>query len=153
MDTIDIQIVTDKKVPDTSALKRWCLSALADDKRDAELTLRIVDAEEMQHLNATYRGKDKPTNVLSFPSELPEEIGIAMLGDIVICAGVVEHEAAEQNKSSDAHWAHMVVHGTLHLQGYDHIHDDDAEKMEALETDILTDLGFPAPYNIHSPTP
>jgi probable rRNA maturation factor len=119
---------------------------------NALVTLRVAAADEVQGLNRDYRGKDKPTNVLSFPSELPAELLSELdepeLGDIIICADVVAAEAAEQGKSLAAHWAHMVVHGMLHLQGYDHIEDVDAEKMEALEVEILSRLGFANPYEI-----
>jgi len=101
----------------------------------------------MINLNSQFRQQPKTTNVLSFPSDLPPELELEELGDIVICAPVVESEAVEQNKLLEAHWAHMVVHGTLHLQGYDHIETNDAEEMEALEEKIITGLGFPAPYS------
>ena len=110
------------------------------------LTIRIVDAEESQTLNRQFRGKDKPTNVLSFPSQVPDFVEQDYLGDLAICASVVAKEAAEQHKSEDAHWAHMLVHGVLHLHGYDHIEQDEAEQMESLETRILTAMGLPAPY-------
>ncbi len=113
---------------------------------EAEVSLYIVDEAESQELNAQYRGKDKPTNVLSFPADIPEEVGVPLLGDLVVCAPVVEREAQEQGKTLEAHWAHMLVHGSLHLLGYDHIEDDEADVMEALETEIITGLGFPAPY-------
>ena len=117
-----------------------------------EVTIRIVDIEESQALNRDYRNMDKPTNVLSFEFEQPPglvDLGEALpyLGDLVICADVVEQEAKEQGKSMVEHWAHMIVHGTLHLQGYDHIDDDEAEEMEALEVEILQGLGFADPYS------
>ena len=99
-----------------------------------------------QALNRDYRGKDCPTNVLSFPMELPEEFNMPMLGDLVICAPVVAREAEEQGKSPESHWAHMVVHGVLHLQGYDHQNSAEAEEMESLERRILAGLGYPDPY-------
>lgn len=137
-------------VPSTVQLKNWVKSALKNQLPSAELTIRIVDKEEMTFLNSTYRHKNKPTNVLSFPSELPEElkIDVPILGDIVICAEVIEEEAKEQHKQTNAHWAHMVVHGVLHLLGYDHEIDQDAEKMEAEEIIILKSLGFSDPYQI-----
>ncbi len=110
--------------------------------------MRIVDEDESQQLNGQYRQKDKPTNVLSFPADLPEELQLPLLGDLVICAPVVAREAEDQNKALDAHWAHMLVHGTLHLLGYDHIDETDATEMEALETQIITELGFAPPYEI-----
>ncbi len=100
----------------------------------------------MTNLNGQFRNKPRPTNVLSFPSDIPAELELPLLGDIVICAPVVRSEAAEQDKTLQAHWAHMTVHGSLHLLGYDHIDDDEAELMEALETRVLAGLGLPCPY-------
>lgn len=124
--------------------------ALADDSslENAELSIRIVDKEESQTLNRDYRQQDKPTNVLSFPADLPDVIDIPLLGDLVICAPVVEQEAREQAKTGDAHWAHIVVHGVLHLLGYDHIDDNDAAIMETMETEILATLGIACPYTV-----
>ncbi|MBC6904567.1 rRNA maturation RNase YbeY [Saccharophagus sp. K07] len=147
MPEVDVQIATaDKNIPSEEDFRSWVAAALPADKINSELTIRVVGFDESRSLNAQYRQKDKPTNVLSFPSELPPELQIPLLGDLVICAGVVEREALEQGKTLLAHWAHMVVHGTLHLLGYDHETDADAEVMEALETRILGTLGFPAPY-------
>ena len=112
-----------------------------------EMTVRIVDEDESQTLNATYRDKDKPTNVLSFPFEAPPGVELPLLGDLVVCKQVVEDEAVEQNKLLSHHWAHMLVHGTLHLLGYDHINDDEAEHMESLEVQILNSLGIDDPYS------
>ena len=111
-----------------------------------KMTVRIVDEAESHDLNLTYRGKDRPTNVLSFPFECPDEVELPLLGDLVICRQVVEREAIEQEKPLMAHWAHMIVHGSLHLLGYDHIEDDEAEEMESLETEIMQGLGFADPY-------
>jgi probable rRNA maturation factor len=111
------------------------------------MTIRVVDEDEIRQLNRDYRGKDYATNVLSFESDLPPELDIPLLGDIIICPAVVQREAAEQCKTLDAHWAHMVIHGTLHLQGYDHIEDSEAEAMEALEIAIMQQLGYADPYN------
>ena len=111
-----------------------------------EVSVRLVDSDEMATLNETYRGKTGTTNVLSFPASLPGELGIGLLGDIVICAPVVRAEATQQGKSAAAHWAHMTVHGTLHLMGYDHTNEEEAHIMEALETDILSELNFGCPY-------
>jgi probable rRNA maturation factor len=108
--------------------------------------VRITDEAEIRELNATYRGKDYATNVLSFPFEAPPGVDIPLLGDIVVCAAVVAREAAEQEKPLQAHWAHMVIHGTLHLLGYDHIEEADAEEMEGLEIRLLADLGYANPY-------
>lgn len=112
----------------------------------SEVTIRIVDEAESQQLNHTYRGKDKPTNVLSFPFEAPAGIELPLLGDLIICRQVVEREAQEQEKPLLAHWAHMVVHGSLHLLGYDHIEDAEAEEMESIETEIMLALGYDDPY-------
>lgn len=143
---LDLQIATENsQLPSEEQLQGWANAALQSDE-EYELTIRLVDEAESQELNATYRQKDKPTNVLSFPFEAPPEIELNLLGDLVICVPVVIHEAQEQGKAEEAHWAHMVVHGTLHLQGFDHIEDDEAEVMEALETNILTEMGYPAPY-------
>ncbi len=132
--------------PAQEKLELWSRAALAHYAKDSELSIRLVGREESQALNKNYRQKDKPTNVLSFPADFPEALNIPLLGDIIICAPVIAAEAQEQHKALDAHWAHMVVHGTLHLLGYDHINDDDAEEMESLETNILVSLGFPEPY-------
>jgi probable rRNA maturation factor len=147
---VDVQIATsDNDIPSDEEFRTWVAATLPPEERASELTIRIVGADESRALNAQYRQIDKPTNVLSFPSDLPPELQIPLLGDLVVCASVVECEAQEQQKSLRAHWAHMVVHGTLHLLGYDHEVDAEAEIMEALETQILTDLGFPAPYEQH----
>ena len=111
-----------------------------------EVAVRLTDDAEIQRLNRDFRGKDKPTNVLSFPFEAPPGLELPLLGDLVICCQVVEAEAVEQHKPLMAHWAHMVVHGSLHLLGYDHIEDEEAEEMEQLERDIMQELGFADPY-------
>ncbi|MDX1818278.1 MAG: rRNA maturation RNase YbeY [Marinobacter sp.] len=151
--TVDFQNVYDgENVPDESLFRKWAESAwLGEDP--AEVTIRIVGALESQGLNHEYRGKDKPTNVLSFPFEAPAGITIPLAGDLVICAPVVEREAIEQHKASEAHWAHMVVHGMLHLQGYDHIEDQDAEVMEALEIRLMHRLGYSNPYEAEETEP
>ncbi|MCH1500977.1 MAG: rRNA maturation RNase YbeY [Litoricolaceae bacterium] len=131
--------------PDT--VSHWCETLLkAEQQNDIEVAIRIVDANESQTLNRTYRGKDSPTNVLSFPAEMtiPEEP--VLLGDIAICWPVVVREAKEQAKSIEHHLAHMVIHGCFHLLGYDHDNDQDAEAMEAKEIGILNNLGYPNPY-------
>ncbi|MCR6650992.1 MAG: rRNA maturation RNase YbeY [Cellvibrionaceae bacterium] len=144
---VDVQIATsDENIPSDEDFRSWVAAALPPDRLASEITIRVVGRDESQALNAQYRQQDKPTNVLSFPTDLPPELQIPLLGDLVVCAGVVEHEAHEQGKSLAAHWAHMVVHGTLHLLGYDHESDEEAEEMEALEIRILGQLGFPAPY-------
>ena len=146
---IDIENLSgDDDVPDPQTMRGWIDQALAGRCRDdAEIAIRIVDDAEITALNRQYRHREYATNVLSFPAELPEELDLPLLGDIAICAQVVAREAAEQGKSRDAHWAHMLVHGTLHLLGYDHIDDGDAQHMESLETDLITRLGFPPPYD------
>ncbi len=144
---IDIQAGTGRSgVPPVAKLRHWARSALAGRRRDAELTIRIVDAAESQALNRRYRDKDRPTNVLSFPAELPADLGLPLLGDVVICKEVVESEARAQDKPAEAHWAHMVIHGVLHLLGYDHDTDEQALEMESLEAGILAELGWPDPY-------
>lgn len=110
------------------------------------LGLKLVDSDESRSLNKRYRDLDKPTNVLSFPFEAPPGVEVDQLGDLAICVPVVEAEAEEQCKTSPAHWAHMVIHGVLHLMGHDHIDDAEAQVMESLETEILASLGYPDPY-------
>ncbi|MGL5907475.1 MAG: rRNA maturation RNase YbeY [Shewanella sp.] len=145
--SLDVQYATHSDwLPTEAQLAHWAKTAIGNSMAQAELTIRIVDSRESQMLNSTYRGKDKPTNVLSFPFEAPPEIELPLLGDLVICAAVVENEAREQQKSLEAHWAHMVVHGCLHLLGYDHIEDEEAEEMESLETQLIEGLGFTDPY-------
>ncbi|TVQ70928.1 MAG: rRNA maturation RNase YbeY [Oceanospirillales bacterium] len=144
---VDIQFaVDDQPLPDADEFQRWVEIALVDQLDEAELCIRIVSSEESQELNSTWRGKDKPTNVLSFPFEAPPGFSSAMIGDLAICAEVVATEAKEQNKPLKAHWAHMVIHGVLHLIGFDHINDEDAEEMEALEIKLLAQLDIPNPY-------
>ncbi len=142
---IDIQ-VDDDQLPSDDEVHRWVAAAVAGHRDQAEVSLCIVDADTSAELNGQYRGKPYPTNVLSFPADLPAELELPLLGDLAVCAEVVEREAREQGKTLKAHWAHMLVHGTLHLLGYDHIDDAEAEHMEALETDIITGLGFAPPY-------
>jgi probable rRNA maturation factor len=134
-----------KALPDESRFETWSRAAyLARDS--SGVCIVLVDEDESQALNAQFRGKRKPTNVLSFPMQLPEHMSERALGDLVICAPVVEREAREQDKPALAHWAHMVVHGMLHLQGYDHETDTEAAAMESLEVRILGELGFDNPY-------
>ncbi|WP_066966162.1 rRNA maturation RNase YbeY [Microbulbifer sp. Q7] len=144
---MDVQRATScSPLPSDADLARWATAAVGEHRTEAEISLRIVNDDESQALNLQYRGKDKPTNVLSFPADIPAELGLPLLGDLVICAPVVAREAEQQHKALAAHWAHMVVHGTLHLLGYDHIEDDEAEIMESLETRILAELGVDDPY-------
>ena len=145
---IDLQIACEQEsgLPTVEQIEQWATAAVQPQSDEVEMTVRIVDEAESHELNLNYRGKDRPTNVLSFPFECPDEVELPLLGDLVICRQVVEREAQEQEKPLMAHWAHMVVHGSLHLLGYDHIEDDEAEEMESLEAQIMTGLGFADPY-------
>ena len=145
---IDLQIACEQEtgLPTAEQIEQWATAAVQPQSDEVEMTVRIVDEAESHALNLNYRGKDRPTNVLSFPFECPDEVELPLLGDLVICRQVVEREAQEQDKPLMAHWAHMVVHGSLHLLSYDHIEDDEAEEMESLETQIMTGLGFVDPY-------
>ncbi len=144
---LDLQIATEAlDLPSEADITRWVMAAVGEAMDEAQLTVRIVDEAEIRELNTTYRGKDYATNVLSFPFEAPPGVDIPLLGDIIICAAVVAREAEEQGKLLESHWAHMVIHGTLHLLGYDHIEETDAEAMEGLEIKLLTDLGYANPY-------
>lgn len=135
-------------LPNEQQLTLWASTALAQrcSFTEPELTIRLVEVEESHELNFEYRGKDKPTNVLSFPFEVPEHVPLELLGDLIICAPVVQQESEQQNKTAEQHWAHMVVHGCLHLLGFDHIKDEEAEIMENLERQIMAELGYPDPY-------
>ncbi len=134
-------------IPTQTELTKWANAVLESEAlQEYEITIRFTDEEESQHLNNEYRGKNKPTNVLSFPFEAPPGMQLNLLGDLVICAPVISKEAKEQNKPVDHHYAHMTVHGILHLLGYDHIEDDDANIMEAKEIAILSSLGIDDPY-------
>jgi probable rRNA maturation factor len=149
---VDLQMATasEASLPDLATIEQWVQTAIIAgslEKRDeAELTVRIVDNDESQQLNHQYRDKNKPTNVLSFPFQNPPGVALPLLGDLVICKNVVENEALEQNKTLTEHWAHMLIHGTLHLLGYDHIDPQEALEMENLETKLLIELGFADPY-------
>jgi probable rRNA maturation factor len=137
------------KTPVLTQLREWSAFTLRQQKiRRAELCIRIVSVRESAQLNKRYRHKAGPTNVLSFPAELPEGLATPLLGDLVICATVVNREATTQGKTRAAHWAHMVVHGSLHLLGFDHIRQQDASRMEAEEVKILRKLGFANPYSL-----
>ena len=150
--SVDVQLASDAAgLPSIDAMRGWVERAVraTHPGRDAEVSVRIVDEAEMRALNRKYRDQDKPTNVLAFPAgdagfALPGEILLA--GDVVVCAVVVAREADEQGKSLEHHWAHMLVHGTLHLLGHDHVGDEQAEAMEALERRILDEFGIPDPY-------
>jgi probable rRNA maturation factor len=143
---IDISIASTEPTPQESDIKSWIIAALTDRQLDTEISVRLVGIEEMSQLNHDYRNKTGPTNVLSFPAGLPEDLKLPLLGDIVICTPIVLQEAVDQGKPAQAHWAHMTVHGTLHLLGYDHVEDEDALVMESMETAILASLHFPCPY-------
>lgn len=144
---VELQIASNEQtLPHPSQFREWVSCCLANRIDTAEMVIRIVDEEEMIELNEQYRHKLGPTNVLSFPYEPTPGVASRFLGDIVICAPIVNEEAVRFNKSLLAYWCHMVVHGTLHLLGYDHEQDSDAAEMESLETDILLKLGFPPPY-------
>ncbi len=143
---LDLQrAVTLENLPSDTEFESWVAAALHG-RAPAELTIRLVGREESRALNRDYRGKDRPTNVLSFPAELPPGIELPLLGDIVICAPLVEEEARAQGKPARHHWAHLTVHGVLHLLGHDHVEEAEAEAMEALEARLLGELGIPDPY-------
>lgn len=137
-------------LPAAASFRKWVTAALEGRIREADLAIRIVDSKEGRSLNRHYRGKDYPTNVLSFPAEmpegLPEGMKLPLLGDLVLCAPVIAREAREQKKALAAHYAHMTVHGALHLLGWDHSDDTEAECMERLEREILASLGIEDPY-------
>lgn len=145
--TVDVQYEVDAG-PDEDDIRRWLDAVLTAEAilTDVEITVRIVDETEMAVLNERYRHKTGPTNILSFPFEVPPGVECNLLGDLVIAAPVVQHEAREQGKTESAHWAHMIVHGTLHLLGYDHQQPAEAEAMEAREISILQQLGYANPY-------
>ena len=155
---VDVQTACDDNtIPEATTVEAWVTRAVeaAGTGNDVEVSVRIVDADEIQALNNDYRDKDKPTNVLSFPAGpiegLPEDAPV-LLGDIVVCASVVDSEAAEQGKMVGDHWAHLLVHGTLHLMGFDHGSDSEATEMEALETRILASNDLPDPYGASGQT-
>jgi len=153
---LDLQYASQSdSIPDSKRIEQWIRAASPAEMDNVEVCIRVVDESESAELNSQYRNKQGPTNVLSFPYDAPDflddtdeddELPDDYFGDLVICAPVVEREADEQGKSLLAHWAHMVVHGVLHLQGYDHIDEADAQKMEDLERKILAELGFSDPY-------
>ncbi len=145
---VEVQYACDKAgVPSSGHFQRWAREVLTGQGRGSgELVIRLVDTAEGAELNKTYRGKSGPTNVLSFPFEAPAGVPVDHCGDLVICVPVVLREAEEQNKPTAAHFAHMVVHGTLHLLGLDHRDDSEARTMEALEITLMGRLGYPNPY-------
>jgi probable rRNA maturation factor len=144
---IDIQYaISAEGLPSATQLRQWLRLALQDRAADAELTLRIVDEAEITALNYRYRGKDGTTNVLSFPYQPLPGVESGLLGDIVICAPVVAQEAVAQSRSLEEHWAHVTIHGVLHLLGYDHQQAEEAGEMERLEAQLLGQIGFADPY-------
>ena len=146
-DMIEIQNAADlKTLPDSELMIQWAEQALDEQHHAAEITIRIVDEDEAQMLNKTWRNKNTATNVLSFPVGKTLTQAPNLLGDIVICAPVVEQEANAQGKKFDAHWAHLIIHGILHLQGYDHESDEQANEMESKEIQILKNIGYANPY-------
>ena len=148
MNSIEIQQeTTSDDVPDSGQLQTWVNAALKDYPDDTELVIRIVDKHEISQLNEHYRAKSGPTHILSFPFDAPDYIESKLLGDLVVCAPVLAEEALEQHKTLDHHWAHIIVHGVLHLLGYDHVEDNEAELMEAKEIEILAQLNIDNPYN------
>jgi len=149
--TLDLQLACSQpNLPNEAQLTLWLQAALTGHLESAEVSVRIVEEAESQELNEQYRSMNKPTNILSFPFELPpgvpaEEMNF-LLGDLVVCAAIVAQEAAQQNKDLPHHWAHMVIHGALHLLGFDHIESVDAEQMEQMEREILAGLDISDPY-------
>lgn len=155
MNNIDIQHSSKENIPvSDDILTQWVSMVLPPEKSHFELTVRLVDRLEITELNRTYRKQDKATNVLAFPSTLPDEIMQLhpFLGDIIICPAVLMEESSAQNTPLIAHWAHIVIHGVLHLLGHDHIKDEDAAMMQAIETQLLKTLGFDNPYKIEDDT-
>ncbi|MEY2666315.1 MAG: hypothetical protein RLZZ384_486 [Pseudomonadota bacterium] len=148
MNIIEIQrISSSTDVPEDTQIEQWANVALYGLTKSIEMVIRIVDEDESAQLNETYRHKVGATNVLSFPFEVPEGIELNLLGDLVVCAPVLAREAQEQNKPLMAHWAHIIIHGTLHLLGYDHIDDSDAQEMEEKEIALLKTLSISNPYD------
>ncbi|KTD15633.1 metal-dependent hydrolase [Legionella gratiana] len=147
---VDIQNATAESLPiSEDEIIRLALLTLKEYKKEAELTIRLVTPEEMTVLNRTYRKQNKTTNVLAFPSNLPPEVQLEypLLGDVIICPQVLADESKQHNKTLESHWALIVIHGVLHLLGYDHIKDDDAAIMQSIEIKLLTELGFANPYD------
>lgn len=147
MNTVEIQLETTAiNYPGPGLFQQWVDAVLNDPDQSSEVVIRIVDDAESAELNERYRHKSGPTNILSFPFEAPPEVEIELLGDLVLCAPVIQREAQEQHKLPEHHWAHITIHGVLHLLGYDHINDAEAEQMEALEIEILQTLNIANPY-------
>lgn len=147
MNWLEIQIECEtSNLPSEAQLQTWVDLALTDYENETEIVIRIVDIDESAELNQQYRQKNGPTNILSFPFEVPEHIELNLLGDLVICAPILEKEATEQDKALHDHWAHIVIHGVLHLLGYDHIIEDEGVLMEAKEIHLLNLLNIQNPY-------
>jgi len=145
---VDLQDTVGENTPNRFLIQRWVNETLSERIPNCEVCIRIVDSAESQSLNSKYRNTNKPTNVLSFPYDIPKEVELEsrLLGDLVVCSPIIETEAKQQGKNLEAHWAHMIIHGTLHLLGYDHIQDAEAVKMEAIEVELLKRLGYQNPY-------
>ncbi|ODB33890.1 rRNA maturation RNase YbeY [Pseudoalteromonas sp. BMB] len=144
---LDLQLACEfENLPSEAQFQLWAEHALTQFREEAELTIRIADEHESQELNSQYRGKDKPTNVLSFPFDAPPGIELPLIGDLIICPQVVYQESVEQEKTFHDHFAHMVIHGCLHLLGFDHINEQDAVEMETIEKHILASLNIADPY-------
>lgn len=147
---LDIQHASTLAIPSAEQIQRWAELALGDfllsQADDQEVTLRFVDADESQQLNFTYRKKNYATNVLSFPFEQAPGLSLPLLGDLVLCVPVILEEAQQQGKTTEAHWAHIIIHGLLHLLGHDHIEPEQADAMETLEITLLAKLGYANPY-------
>lgn len=144
---LDLQLACEfENLPSEAQFQLWAEHALTQFREEAELTIRIADEHESQELNSQYRGKDKPTNVLSFPFDAPPGIELPLIGDLIICPQVVYQESIEQEKTFHDHFAHMVIHGCLHLLGFDHINEQDAVEMETIEKQTLASLNIADPY-------
>ena len=144
---VDVQYaVSADGIPGEASIRHWVEQALPAGQAAAKLSVRIVDEAEITALNRQYRGKDGPTNVLSFPYEAIPGVDSKLLGDVVICAPVVAGESIAQHKPLEAHWAHMVIHGVLHLLGHDHHKEGEANRMESIEVKLLAELGYANPY-------
>jgi probable rRNA maturation factor len=147
MNDIEIQTVfSSPEQPSAAQIQLWVDTALADIEHDTEIVVRIVDEQESAELNQQYRHKQGATNILSFPVEIPEGLDLNLLGDLVICAPVLEQEAKQYDKILAHHWAHIIIHGVLHLLGYDHLNDEQAQEMESKEIALLQKLNIPNPY-------
>ncbi|MCF6203383.1 MAG: rRNA maturation RNase YbeY [Methylococcaceae bacterium] len=147
MNIVDVQIVSQSgQLPSQEKFQYWIDAVLSDNAKDSEIVIRVIDEADMIQFNKQYRGKKGGTNILSFPFDVPDAIESDLLGDLLICAPIVEKEALAQHKKIEHHWAHMVVHGVLHLLGYDHVENEEAEEMEGLEVNILKKIKIKNPY-------